>query len=280
MFADDTTILYSHKDINSKINLINEELNEVSNWFKANKLSGIASKTNYMILGTPHMTSTKIREDFDVTLNNTALERVKFTKFLGVIIDECLTWKNHIDCIAKTVSRNIGVMNKLKHSIPARILHSLYCTLILPYLSYGILIWGKTCKSYLDKLVKLQKWAIRTISNSHYRSHTAPLFAKYNFLTITDMYTMELGVFMFKYSINDLPVAFKTFFSKRSDVHNYPTRHVNDFNITNNKKTFSDRAIRTNGPILWNLLPKNMKQSKSLKHFRTQFKQNIIQNYE
>ena len=81
LFADDTTILYSHKDINSKINLINEELNEVSNWFKANKLSVNASKTNYMILGTPHMTSTKIREDFDVTLNNTALERVKFTKF-------------------------------------------------------------------------------------------------------------------------------------------------------------------------------------------------------
>ena len=121
-----------------------------------------------MILGTPHMTLTKIREDFNVTLNNTTLERVKFTKFLGVLIDECLTWKNHIDCISKTVSRNIGVMNKLKHSIPARILHSLYCTLILPYLSYGILIWGKTCKSYLDKLIKLQKWAIRTISNSHY----------------------------------------------------------------------------------------------------------------
>ena len=188
--------------------------------------------------------------------------------------------ENHIDCISKTVSRNIGVMNKLKHSIPARILHSLYCTLILPYLSYGILIWGNTCKSYLDKLVKLKTWAIRTISNSHYRSHTAPLFAKYNFLTITDMNTMELGVFMFKYSINDLPVAFKTFFSKRSDVHNYPTRHGNDFNMTNNKKTFSDRAIRTNGPILWNSLPKNMKQSNSLKHFRTQLKQSLIQIYE
>ena len=91
---------------------------------------------------------------------------------------------------------------------------------------------------------------------------------------------MELGVFMFKYSINDLPRAFKTFFSKRSDVHNYPTRHGNDFNMTNNKKTFPDRAIRTNGPILWNSLPENMKQSKSLKHFRTQLKQNLIQNYE
>ena len=63
-------------------------------------------------------------------------------------------------------------MNKLKYSIPGRILHTLYCTLITPYLNYGILIWGSTCKSYLDKLIKLQNWAIRTITNSHYRSHT------------------------------------------------------------------------------------------------------------
>ena len=164
-----------------------------------------------MIMGTPHMTSTKTREDLNVLLDNTVLERVKFTKFLGVLIDECLTWKNHIDCISKTISRNIGVMNKLKHYIPYRILHTLYCTLLLPYLSYGILIWDNTCKSYLDKLVKLQKWAIRTISNSHYRSHTGPLLAKCNVLTVSDMYTLKLGVFMYRFSIVDLPVAFKNY---------------------------------------------------------------------
>ena len=80
------------------------------------------------------MTGVKNDKDFNVTLNNTILGRVKFTKFLGVLIDECLTWKKHIDCVSKTISRNI-VMNKLKHSIPHRILHTLYCTLILPYLS-------------------------------------------------------------------------------------------------------------------------------------------------
>ena len=133
MFADDTTITYSHKNINNNINVINNELSEVSNWFKANKLSVNASKTNYMILGTSHMTSSRVRSDLNVVLNDTIIERVKYTKFLGVLIDECLTWKNPIDCISKTISRNIGVMNKLKFSIPTRILRTLYCTLILPY---------------------------------------------------------------------------------------------------------------------------------------------------
>ena len=280
LFADDTTILYSHKDVNSKINVVNKELYEVTNWFKANKLSVNATKTNFMILGTPYMTSTKTREDLKVSLDNTVLKRVKFTKFLGVLIDECLTWKNHIDCISKTISRNIGVMNKLKHYIPYRILHTLYCTLISPYLNYGILIWGNTCKSYLDKLVKLQKWALRTITNSHYRSHTGPLFAECNILTVTDMYNLELGVFMYRFSIGDLPVAFKNYFSKRSDIHDYPTRHGNDLNLTNNKKLFSDQTIRTRGPILWNLLPTTVKDSKSAKHFRTHFKAKLIQTYE
>ena len=57
LFADDTTLLYSHPDISSKIDSINKELNEISNWFKANKLSVNISKTNYMMLGTSHITN-------------------------------------------------------------------------------------------------------------------------------------------------------------------------------------------------------------------------------
>ena len=133
--------------------------------------------------------------------------------------------------------------------------YSLYCTFILPCVNYGILIWGNTCKVYLDKLIKLQKWAIRTISNSHYRSHTQPLFAKHNILKVNDMYSLELGVFMYKYSTNDLPGIFNDYFTKRSDIHGYQTRHVNDLNLTKNKKkntfliTPSERVAQFFGTI-------------------------------
>ena len=120
------------------------------------------------------MTTAYSCTNLQINLNDTTLERVKYTKFLGVLINECLTWKKHIECISKTISRNIGVISKLKHSLPLRILRSLYYTLVLPYLSYGLLIWGSAHKTHLDKLIKLQKWAIRTISNSHYRAHTPP----------------------------------------------------------------------------------------------------------
>ena len=134
--------------------------------------------------------------------------RVSSTKFLGVIIDENLKWKNHIDAISKTISRNIGMLTKLKHFVPENILYSLCCTLILPYINYGILTWGNTCKTYLDKIFKLQKWAIRTISNSHYRSHTGPLFSKFDILNVHDTFKLNLGLSMYRHHSNQLPPIF------------------------------------------------------------------------
>ena len=116
LFADDTTILNSSSDIVSKIPLVNRELTEVSNWFKANKLSVNDTKTNYIIMGTQYMTSMEDEgvSNVYIILDNTKLQRVDNTKFLGVTIDENLSWKNHIDGITKTISRNIGMINKLK----------------------------------------------------------------------------------------------------------------------------------------------------------------------
>ena len=281
LFADDTTILYSSSDIVSKIPLVNRELTEVSNWFKANKLSVNATKTNYMIMGTQYMTSMEDEgvSNVDIILDNTKLQRVDNTKFLGVTIDENLSWKNHIDGITKTISRNIGMINKLKFFIPERILRTLYCTLVLPYINYGILIWGKACKTYLEKIHKLQKWAVRIISNSHYRSHSAPLFQKHNILNVYDSYKLELGVFMYQYVNGSLPISFNAFFTKLSDIHKYDTRNKSNYNLTRNKKVFADKAIRTMGPILWNSLDKNIKKSKSTIHFRKLYKSSLLSNY-
>ena len=197
-------------------------------------------------MGTQQMTSMEDQSvsNVHIILDKTKLKRVDKTKFLGVIIDENLSWKNHIDGITKTISRNIGMINKLKFIIPERILHTLYCTLALPYINYhGILIWGKACKTYLEKIHKLQKWAVRIISNSHYRSHSAPLFQKHDILNVNDLYQLELGVFMYKYFNGLLPISFYAFFTKLSDIHNYDPRNKTNYNPTRNKKVFADKAI-------------------------------------
>ena len=93
------------------------------------------------------------------------------SKFLGVIIDEILTWKNHIDGISKTIFRNMGMLCKLRHNVPGYILYFSYCTLVIQHINYESLIFGNTYK-----LKKLD----RTISLELYRSHTGQ-FLNLNF---------------------------------------------------------------------------------------------------
>ena len=136
LFADDTTILYSHKDLANKIGMINNELQKVTDWFKANRLSINVDKTNFMIMGTPQKTF-KFKNDISVLLDGRCLSRVNKTKFLGVI-DVNLSFKYHVEANSKTISRNIGILNKLKYFVLKRILKCIYCSIILhfPFLWY------------------------------------------------------------------------------------------------------------------------------------------------
>ena len=94
LFADDTTVFYSNDDISVLYDTVNRELNEVCNWFKCNKLSLNASKTNLMLMGTTY----KIRNIQNVkvfSLDGCKLMHVSSAKFLGITIDITLTWKPH-----------------------------------------------------------------------------------------------------------------------------------------------------------------------------------------
>ena len=85
------------------------------------------------------------------------------------------------------------------------------------------------------------------------------------------MFWNHKGTLMIRNSINKQPASFNKYFTKRSDVHNYPTRQGNHLNVPQNKKTFSDHSVRTGGSQLWNSLENSLKTSKSFKHLPYQF---------
>ena len=137
----------------------------------------------------------------EIIFDDTPLECVSEIKFLGVTVDNKLTWRPHILNVCKTLSRNIGIINKLKYCFPLTPLLMLYSSLILPYLNYGILVWGKTHNTSIDKLFTLQKRSLRTIFNTTSRSHTDQFFFKHKILNVKDLYLFQLGQFMYKYNI-------------------------------------------------------------------------------
>ena len=84
------------------------------------------------------------------------LESKDYIKYIGILIDKNLSWKHHIDVIATTISKSVGLIAKLRHFVPRSILINIYQSLIYPYLTYGITAWGQACKTHLDKILILQ----------------------------------------------------------------------------------------------------------------------------
>ena len=98
---------------------------------------------------------------YNIHINNNELKKVTHTKFLGVIIDEYLTWEQHIKAISKKLASCTGSLNRTIPFLPKNIHKEIYYTLFESYLAYGVNVWGKTSKSKLRLLFKAQKKAIR-----------------------------------------------------------------------------------------------------------------------
>ena len=127
-YADDTTLMSTLGSFNSNQNQnsleqnINEELNKISGWLKVNKLSLNAKKSKFIIFKRVNKTV----EPLSLKIENTNIERVTNFNFLGLTISDNLEWKTHVQNIANKCSRTTGILNKLKHILPASISLMLY----------------------------------------------------------------------------------------------------------------------------------------------------------
>ena len=168
MFADDTNIFIKDKSFNKLINSLNVELEKIYMWLNTNMLTLNIVKTNYIIFGG---NKNQNCPNLVPKINNVPIERVTETKFLGVIVDEKLHWKKHIDSVITKVSRSIGILYKARYRVGFNQLKQLYFTLIEPSILYCCIIWGQSKHScQLDAVWKLQKKAVRVITFEKYNA--------------------------------------------------------------------------------------------------------------
>ena len=139
----------------------NNGVHDLFNWFCANKLSLNANKTKYIVIR-PHQMQSNFEDKF-LWINNVPLERIgnnfreSSTKFLGIHIDEFLTWKKHIAQVNSKISRAIFAIKQLKFTMPVEILKTLYFALIHPHIAYGILAWGNARSSVISEKPSLSR---------------------------------------------------------------------------------------------------------------------------
>ena len=277
-FADDTTAFMSHKCPNELVRKTNVELRKIYEWCCVNKLSLNTKKSFFSIYGPKQ----NITLNETITLKNNIIARVKndhnsVAKFLGVYLDEHLTWKFHVNKIRSKISQAIYALNKVKNILPLSTMKTIYYSLVHSNLTYGILAWGNSASA--NSLFKLQKKAIRMLNNKKYNSHTEPLFKLNNILTLKDQYTFEVLTFMFDFINTKLPVSFNNLYS-RLNREGIGTRQSLDILYPGRPRTkFSEYLPRHVFLKTWNNLEDQYKRIKNRQSFRRMIRDKFVSMY-
>ena len=186
LFADDTNIYFESDNLLKVEKIVNEELKKLNSWLNLNRLSLNVSKTNFIIF---HPYNKPRKHHITLKINRKAINEKDHIKYLGIIIDSCLNWKQHILIISRKFSRCICILCKLRPFLNTNNLKNLYYSLLYSHLVYAIQVWGSACASEINKIQVLQKRALRIITYKDTLPtvpgplhHTDPLFLKLEIL--------------------------------------------------------------------------------------------------
>mgnify|MGYP000542503182 CR=1 FL=1 len=267
LFADDTTFLSSNSNYTHLINSLNTELEKIDVWFAVNRLSLSSSKSFAMSFSNrPH----DVDNSTNIKIGTSKLKFELVSKFLGMLIDNRLSFSDHISHISRKISKFVGILYKVSKYSPYEVLLSMYYSFVYPYLLYGILVWGGASDVYSRKLLSIQKKVVRIITKSDYLAHTGPLFHRTEILKISDIYVYQVAIYMFKRKLSgDIVTA----------SHNYSTRYSNLALPTFHRLSISQRSLSFSGPSVWNNIPYSIQSVESVSIFKRTFKKHLLSKY-
>ena len=227
-----------------------------------------------------HSPQRRIAHKLNLSISNTSVKSDNQVKYLGLIFDSNLNWKPYLHELSKKVSRGIGVLSKVRYYVNRNILHQLYYSIIYPFLTYGLSIWGNTYSSTLKPLIILQKRAVHTITFSKPDEQSEPLFKELEILRVTDLVILHNALFMYHYYYNLLPSSFANFFQTVASMHSHNTRLASKstYYINTIKTNYGKFNIRFAAVKVWNHLDESIKHL-PLKTFKNKVKLNILQSY-
>ena len=266
LFADDTNVFLSGRNANHLIRIMNGELLNIVDWLDCNRLSLNVSKTHFILFRYQGMRNPVINEE--LTIKNEPIKQDYKTKFLGVIVDEKLTWSEHIQYIKCKIAKGIGIISKARRLLKNETLRTLYYCFVYPYLNYCVEVWGDTFKTYLQTLVKLQRRVLRIISQSKWNESVDHLYKFYNIMQLKKIHFYKVALLMFRVKTLSAPSVFRAIFIKNKDVHNYDTRQREKFHVPSVKRDYMQRTISYRGVVVWNYISRYITYDRSLLSFK------------
>src|SRR5215469_5308018 len=257
LFADDTNIICKHYNPHSFKKSVEETLLKLCEWFQANLLTLNHNKTKFVQFLTKSHQSAVDNIDPDQFQVGTS----QSTSFLGLTLDNTLTWQSHIDKICTKLKTGCYILRSLKSCLLVDNLKMIYFSYIHFIIKYGIIFWGNSTSS--DEVFKLQKRAIRLITNSYSRTSCRVLFKELNILPLKSQYILSLVMYVAK-NIND--------FTINSDNHSINTRYKSNLHPPLLRLTKCQKQVCYTDIKIYNCLPSKIR---GLINNKIQFKKEL-----
>ncbi|KAG6458312.1 hypothetical protein O3G_MSEX010807 [Manduca sexta] len=275
LYADDTCLFYFGHSIDSIVLNAQKDLDLLNEWFQYNLLTINTTKTSYMIFAAKNK---KIHDFSPLVINGKQIKKVEQEKYLGLILDNKLTWVPHIEKIKAKLRNLMGMIKGMARCLPRPVQYTIYNSLVKPHIDYLIEIWGTAAKTNLAKLQIVQNKLLKVLFHLDYLTPTNKLFKKIKVMNISETYTYQICILVRKILNKDIHT--KITFSKKAQLHKMNLRSNNDnmIRLLKPRTNFGRKSIMYEGVRLYNRLPKNIKESKSMYTYKRLLKHHLMKN--
>ena len=270
LFADDSTL--SCKFTNSDEVLItqtlNSELKLIDEWLTTNKLKVNYSKSKFIVFS--------YRKSISISplqFGSNTISQTDSIKFLGITLDNKLNFREHIGSICCKISKSVGLLYRLNKFFPSDTLKTLYHTLVVPHISYGIEAWYGAPQCARSRVFVLQKKAIRAIHSLPYNFHTHEFFKSTQLLKLDDIYNLKIAIHMYnKFSNRN--------FSTHADIHIHNTRNRDNIVLPRYHMSKTQLYWLYRGTQLWNFIPDRIRDSECSNKFKNLYRNHLFSAYQ
>lgn len=266
MFADDTLLYVVGNDVDVICETLNTELKNIFKWLGENNLMLNVEKTKVMLLGTKHNLNNELY--CNIKINNQEIENVTEFKYLGVVIDNNLSFCKHAEYITKKISKKVNYLSRISKYLSTWTKRIIYNTIIHPHFTYCPTIIFMLNNTQINDLQIKQNKALRNILNCNIYTRVKFMLDCANILSVRQSVMLNVFLFIYKLLNNMLPKHLFDSCTFVSDIHNYATRGQHNFYIQRTSTNFGENQLFIKGLKLYNDLPIDVKNSQNLNVFK------------
>ena len=208
------------------------------------------------------------------------IKRVRIVKHLGLILDDTLTWSDHVDDISTKMRSGIGILKRTSKFLKEGSLFMIYSSLIEPYLRYCNIVWGQCNETLKDKLQALQNKAARSIAKVKYEdADHHKLLGEFDWFSVRNLVRLDMGIFMYKCQNGSIPDSITEIYTTVYSCH---TRSVDMGNLPIPRlvHSYAQSSLSYTGAKLWNEIPIKIRKVQSVETFKEKLREHYskIQN--